>query len=234
MSVLIARLPTGKPWAWSRSACPHCQHRLSPLDLIPVVSALWLRFRCRYCQRAFSKFYLGLELLMCSLAAWLLWSSSGQYGWIIFQLLFLGALIVHFVIDYQHQILPDEINIFLVLLAIIKYFYFQQQVISLTWQEVLTAGAVGFGSTLLVTYLFYWWRGVIGLGGGDIKLFGVIGLFLGTIGFFKTLMLSSFIGIAWALVLMSLKKLTKDQPFCFGPSIIIAFLVYWFQLIPLN
>ena len=81
---------------------------------------------------------------------------------------------------------------------------------------------IGFGGTWLITYLFYKLRGQIGLGGGDIKLFGILGLFLGPIGIIYNLFLSCFLGATIAGVQILIGKMKKSEPMPFGPFIILV------------
>jgi leader peptidase (prepilin peptidase)/N-methyltransferase len=75
---------------------------------------------------------------------------------------------------------------------------------------------------LLVTWGFYKIRGQVGLGGGDIKLFGILGIFLGPTGILFTIFFSCFVGAVVGLVMIYFKKLTKDKPMAFGPAILLV------------
>jgi len=97
------------------------------------------------------------------------------------------------------------------------------------WPHWVIGGAVGFGGPLLVTWLFYKIRGQVGLGGGDIKLYGILGLYLGPMGIMLTIFLSCFVGAVVGLTLIAFKKTSKDRPMAFGPAILMvaAFQIYF-------
>jgi leader peptidase (prepilin peptidase)/N-methyltransferase len=86
----------------------------------------------------------------------------------------------------------------------------------------LLGGAFGFAVPLFVTWLFYKLRGQVGLGGGDIKLFGILGLFLGPVGISFNIFFSCFIGAIIGLFMIATKKITKENPLPFGPSILMV------------
>lgn len=139
-------------------------------------------------------------------------------------------LICHFFIDIDHQILPDSLNILLLSqLASYSIYYFH-------WQHWAIGAAIGFGGTLAVTWLFYLLKGQIGLGGGDIKLFGVLGFYLGPIGILNNLFLSCMVGTIFTLVLIATKRMKKSDPIAFGPFIIIVAIcqMYFGDLIPIE
>ena len=125
-------------------------------------------------------------------------------------------MLVHFVIDVEHHLLLDRINIFflIVILPYVLYFYDPYY-----W---ITGGLIGFLGPLSITWLFYKFRGVVGLGGGDIKIFGVLGLLLGPLGILNNIFMSCLLGSVIGVVLIALKKLNKDTPFAFGPYIIVT------------
>jgi leader peptidase (prepilin peptidase)/N-methyltransferase len=110
----------------------------------------------------------------------------------------------------------DQLNIYLLVLIL------PFSVVNFYWMHWLLGGVLGFGVPLLVTWLFYKIRGQVGLGGGDIKLFGILGLLLGPTGVFFTIFLSCMVGAILGLTLIALKKLAKDKPMAFGPAILIV------------
>jgi len=81
---------------------------------------------------------------------------------------------------------------------------------------------LGFGITLFVTWLFYKIRGQVGLGGGDIKLFGILGLLLGPSGILFTIFFSCFVGAVIGLTMIATKLSSKEKPMAFGPSILLV------------
>ena len=117
-------------------------------------------------------------------------------------------------IDIRHKLLPDSLNLYLaaVLLAFAA--------IQFHWQHIALGALVGGGFTFTITWLFYKIRGQIGLGGGDIKLYAALGLYLGPVDVIHNIFMSCFLGAIVGLTLIALKKLDKKNPIPFGPFII--------------
>jgi leader peptidase (prepilin peptidase)/N-methyltransferase len=168
LAVLTGRLPQGRG-PTGRSACDQCGTALGPLELVPVLSFLWLRGRCRHCGAAIAQRHLAIELAAAAIGAALLWrfpQLSGLLaalaGW------WLLALIV---LDAEHFWLPD------VLVLPLLVFAFVVPGPALT--ERLWGAAIGFGGLWLVGALYRALRGRDGLGGGDPKLLAALGALLG-------------------------------------------------------
>ena len=90
------------------------------------------------------------------------------------------------------------------------------------WSYWLLGAVVGAGFPLLVSWIFYQLKGQVGLGGGDIKLFGVLGLYLGPIGILQNIFLSCFVGAFVGLFLLLARVIKRENPIPFGPFIIIV------------
>lgn len=114
LNVLVYRMPLGMNVSRPASHCPHCNHYLSRLDNIPLLSFLFLGARCRYCRAPISWRYFGVELLTGSLWVTLFWRLSGDTGvsWINYVAcaLFASVLIALIFIDLDHFFVPDELN----------------------------------------------------------------------------------------------------------------------------
>ena len=130
----------------------------------------------------------------------------------------------HFIIDLKHQILPDGLNIYLGCIFLMNMFIFSN------WQFALMGFCTGFGFPYLVAMVFHFIRGEMGLGGGDIKLYGVLGLYLGPMGILQNIFLSSMLGSVITILLILAKKIDKKTPIPFGPFIII--LAFWQIFLP--
>ncbi len=112
LNVVIWRLPRGGSVAsptWSY--CPRCEHRLGTWDLVPVLSFLALRARCRYCGNGISWRYPGIELLTGVLFALVAWRFAGEWEAVLFPCLFTAILICVFFIDLEHFVIPDGLNV---------------------------------------------------------------------------------------------------------------------------
>lgn len=218
LNVVIYRVPREMSIVTPRSSCPHCGHMVSWYENIPVLSYLFLGGKCSNCKNPISVKYPIIELLIGIIAGLLAPKLFTVHAIMMFLFYFSIACIfvAHFLIDIEFQILPDKINLyFLIIVLPFAFFNFPLSY----W---LIGGAVGFLGPFLVTYLFYKLRGQIGLGGGDIKLYGILGLLLGPIGVMNTIFLSCMLGSIWGITLIVLKKLNKDTPLAFGPFILIV------------
>jgi prepilin signal peptidase PulO-like enzyme (type II secretory pathway) len=218
LNVVILRLPVKANLVSKRSACPSCGNQLKWYHNIPLISFLVLRGKCGFCGTRISWRYPLIELFTGLVAFWLMPEEMNQVALTNFFFYFTVACIFisHFLIDLDHHLLLDSLNLYLLAIFLsYSVFYF-------SWQYWVIGGAIGFGGPLLVTWLFYKIRGQVGLGGGDIKLYGILGIFLGPIGVMLTIFLSCMIGAVLGLTLIALNKMTKDKPMAFGPSILLV------------
>lgn len=225
LNVVILRLPLKKDLVFQRSQCPKCHTQLKWYHNIPLLSYLFLRGKCAFCKTQVSWRYPLIELLTGLVAYWLFPADVNLQTLGMFTFYFFVAciLICHFFIDLDHQLLLDSLNLYLGV-SILSFV-----VLQFHWSYWLIGGALGFLGTLAVTWLFYKIRGQIGLGGGDIKLFGILGMYLGPTGIMMNIFLSCFLGAFVGIILIALGKMTKDKPLAFGPAIILvaAFQIYF-------
>jgi leader peptidase (prepilin peptidase)/N-methyltransferase len=169
LNVVIYRLPRGESLVHPASHCPGCEHAIRPYDNVPVLAWLWLRGRCRDCRIKISARYPGVEALTAALAvAVVLTQSSARQT--ALGLVLVVVLVPVTLIDFDHQIIPNKITLpaalsALVIGAIADPSYLPTQLIS----------GIAAAAFLLVFVLAY----PRGMGMGDVKLAGVLGLFLG-------------------------------------------------------
>ena len=218
LNVVILRLPVQKDLVVARSACPQCGTQLKWFHNIPVISFVFLGGKCAFCGKKISWRYPLIELFTGLVAVWLMPDQFDSQSIYIFIFYFTIAcvFICHLMIDLDHHLLLDSLNLYLLLLFLaFAIFYFN-------WQFWVIGGVIGFGAPLLVTWVFYKIRGQVGLGGGDIKLFGILGIFLGPLGIIFNIFLSCMVGAMVGLLLIALNKMTKDKPMAFGPSILLV------------
>jgi leader peptidase (prepilin peptidase)/N-methyltransferase len=218
LNVVILRLPAGKNLVSERSACPKCGAQLKWYHNIPLLSFIALRGKCGFCGAKIAWRYPLVELLTGLISFWLFPDIMNveTLGLYLFYFLIACVFICHLFIDLDHHLLLDNLNLYLVAI-ILPYsaFFFP-------WTYWVIGGAVGFGAPLFVTWLFYKLRGQVGLGGGDIKLFGILGLLLGPIGVIYTIFLSCFVGAFCGVIMIATKKMSKENPMAFGPYIILV------------
>ena len=113
LGVLIRRWPAGRPIAYGRSCCDHCGATLRPRDLVPLVSWLLARGRCRYCKAPIGEFYPLVELAALAVAVWAGTLDTGAALWLDC-LLGWGLLALGW-IDAEHLLLPDLLTLPLIL-----------------------------------------------------------------------------------------------------------------------
>lgn len=218
LNVVIHRLPLKQSVVTPRSRCPKCNHLIRWYENIPIISYLFLRGKCSECKTKISIRYPLVELLVGLIAINLIPASFDHNALLTSGYFFSVAciLLCHLLIDIDHQILPDKINIYFLIITI------PYVVLSFNLYHWLIGGLIGFFFPLLVTWLFYKLRGQIGLGGGDIKLFGILGLILGPMGIVHNIFMSCLFGSILGIILIMSKKLGKDTPLAFGPYIIVV------------
>ncbi len=206
LNVCIFRLPKGESVAFPPSHCPVCMKNLGFIDLIPIIGYLLLRGRCRYCLSGISWQYPAVELVT-GLIFVLVVASLGMTIAALQAVVFISLLVPAAIIDYKYSIIPDKINVAGVILGL--PFLFQSK-------EIAYSGIIGFfvGGIFLFTIAVVS-RG--GMGGGDIKLASVMGLFLGWKYLLLALMLAFSAGaVAGGFLLLTGSK-KKGDPIPFGP-----------------
>jgi leader peptidase (prepilin peptidase)/N-methyltransferase len=219
LNVCIHRLPLHESVAWPASRCPQCAMPLRSFDNIPLVSYLVLGGKCRSCGAPISVMYPLVELVTAGvfLAAYYLFGPSPL---LIARLLFASAMIVLFVIDLQHRILPNIIT----LPGIIVGFVFSL-FLPPGWFESLVGIVAGGGVLLLMAEMYYRLRKEEGLGMGDVKMLAMIGAFLGWKLMLVTLVLSSFLGSLIGIGMIVLKKGDMKYALPFGTFLAIGAIV---------
>ena len=222
LNVCIDRLPAGRSLLYPPSHCEACQHRLAPVDLVPVFSYLWLRRRCRYCQAAIPSRPFWVELgsgILFALSYWY-FGLSVQFAVAAFY----GSLfIVLGVIDLEHWLILNKIVYPAAAAALIIDIFLPPSGIigaSLPWPEIangIIGGVTGF-VFLLIPVLIY----PKGMGWGDVKMAGLIGLVTGfplvLIALIMACVLGGLIGVT--LILLKIRKRKEAIPF--GPFLSLA------------
>jgi prepilin signal peptidase PulO-like enzyme (type II secretory pathway) len=224
LNVVIYRMPRNKSVVFPRSSCPKCSKLIYWYENIPVISYIFLKGRCSNCNAKISIRYPLVEMLCGLIAVLLLPDHIHQQSIIYWVVRFSIAcsFIAHFMIDIEHKILPDKINLYLLLII------FTYSVINYHWKFWLFGGLIGFLGPLSITWVFYKVKGQMGLGGGDIKLYGILGLLLGPLGILSNIFMSSFVGALIGLMLIYLNKMSRDTHLPFGPFIIVVAALQFF------
>lgn len=212
INVCIYRLPLGLSLVSPPSRCPRCNSKLKAVDLVPVFSWLFLRGKCRRCQEKISIRYPLVELV-CGLGFLVLFWKYGLTVQYLAAVFLFSGLVVCSMIDYDHKIIPVQVNLTLAVAAI-PLLLFQSVDVFLNG---LLGALVGGGLLLLVAVAS---KG--GMGGGDIKLAAVLGLYLGWQHLLLALFIAFVIGAVTGLVYVWVRKKTMKQTLPFGPFLSLA------------
>ncbi len=211
LNVVIYRLPLRMSLFKPSSSCPHCNEKIKFYDNIPVLSFLLLRGKCRHCKGRISLRYPLVELLT-AVSFLLLYSQYSLSFFFFASCLFACALIALGFIDFYHQILPDEITLPGLLLALI-YSLFRTD---LNLRQALVGAVAGAGFLLFIYAAYYLLRKKEGLGLGDVTMMLLIGAYLGWRQAFFTLILASFVGALVGIFFILYKKKDFQYSLPFG------------------
>jgi len=215
LNVVIYRLPRGESVVRPGSHCPSCGHSLKAWDLVPIFSYLCLGGRCGYCTDKISPLYPLVEMLT-AVGFFLIYLEFGNTMQAATGCLFTMILIVTAFTDINEGIIPDKVTYPGIVMGILLSPF-------TLGLKSSALGAIVFATIFLVTALVS--RG--GMGGGDIKLAGVIGAFTGLTGAVQTLFISSFAGGLWALLLISRGKANRKTSIKFGPFLAVSGWLVW-------
>ena len=199
------------------SHCPHCKHKLSPFDNIPVLSWLTLHGRCRYCKTAISWQYPLVELLTALASAVVAWKFG--FGWpLAAALLLTWTLIAASGIDVRTHLLPDQLTLPLLwlglLISLVPLF--------VAPSTAIIGAAVGYLCLWCVFWLFKLMTGKEGMGYGDFKLLGALGAWMGAASLLPIVLLSSLIGAIVGGITLAVQGRDRSTPIPFGPFIAAA------------
>jgi leader peptidase (prepilin peptidase) / N-methyltransferase len=240
LNVVILRLPKRLDWEWKRDAledlkqgdlydppppgivvepshCPHCQHKLSWYENIPVFSWLALRGRCRHCKTPISIQYPAVELLTMLLVLASVWRFG--FGWQGFGAALLSCfLIAGAGMDLRTKLLPDQITLVLLWLGLIA------SVDNLfVPAKVAIAGAVlGYVSLWAVYWVFKQLTGKVGMGHGDFKLLAALGAWAGYKALLPIALMSSLVGAIVGSIFLAMQGRDRNTQIPFGPYLAIA------------
>ncbi len=223
LNVVILRLPAGESIVFPGSHCPGCQANLAWYDNVPVLSYLMLRGRCRRCAMRISWQYPLVETAMAGLSGALFLRFGPTWTYLIY-LVFCGALLAIFVIDLHHQIIPDRISLPGIILGFAVSFV--NPLVS--WQSSLIGILAGGGTLYLIAAAYYLFTKREGMGGGDIKLLGMIGAFLGWQSLLFVVFASSVLGSLVGILAMLKQRKGGKTVIPYGPFLALAAVIYLF------
>ena len=203
--------------ATPNSHCPKCKHEISALENIPILSWLLLRGKCRHCESAISPRYPIIEMFTGFISALVAYKYG--YNWLTLALmLFCWSLVVLTMIDFDHQLLPDDITLPLLWLGLLV-----NSMEMITTLESAVWGAIGgYGILWGVYWLFKLLTGKEGMGYGDFKLLGALGAWMGWQVLPMIILISSLIGAVVGISLIIILGRDKNVPIPFGPYLASA------------
>lgn len=222
LSVLVVRLPVARPVVVARSCCPACEHRLGPLDLLPLLSWLFCGGRCRYCAVPVSPFYPGVEIAAVAVALWAGWVVDGWLLWISCTLGW--TLLALALCDLRKLILPDVLTLPLLPLGLAVAFWLAPA------QAVhhLIGALAGFFLLYAINKAYRYLRGREGLGLGDAKLLAGAGAWLGWAALPSVVLLATMVALcAVAVARLAGRRFAASDAFPFGSALALAFWVVW-------
>lgn len=231
LNVCIYRLPREKSIVHPPSACPGCGKPIRFYDNIPLISYILLKGKCRDCGAKISIRYPIVELLTGILYVTLFYKFGLTFELAVF-LLFVSLLIVISFIDLAFKIIPDILSIggliagFLLAIPrpFLKYLYPKFGIL-----DSLYGILVGGGILFAIAWIYQFITKREGMGGGDIKLLGMIGAFCGIKGVVFSLVSASFIGSLVGIPLMLAKGRDTKYAIPFGPFLSLGALIYIYR-----
>lgn len=245
LNVCIHRLPKGESIVHPRSRCPHCGRMIAAYDNVPVLSYLWLRGRCRHCHSRISPFYPLIELLT-GLTFLLVYHRWGISPPAVKAVLLASALIVLTFTDLRERLLPDRITFPGIAAGFLFALWLPLEdgtaalllrllggtnlsAVLLSVADALLGALLGAGLLFALGEIWYRLRRVEAMGLGDVKMMGMVGLFLGIKLTVLTLLLGSLLGslLGGLFLLLAGKDTRYELPFgtFLGVAALIA--LFW-------
>jgi len=214
-----------------RSACPHCHHAISAWENIPIVSYLLLRGKCKGCGAAISPRYPIIEAIsgmLCAYAAWHFgfgWAAAGA-------LLLIWALLALTAIDFDTQLLPDDITLPLLWAGLL----FNLSGTFTNLHSAMLGAVFGYLALWSVFWLFKLATGKEGMGYGDFKLLAALGAWMGWQMLPLIILLSSAVGAVVGITLIVAARHGRNVPIPFGPYLAGGGLIalFWGQTLTQN
>jgi len=220
LNVVIYRVPNNMSVAFPASHCPKCDYVLKWYDNIPVVSYCILHGKCRSCGDKISFRYTAVEILntVLWLASTLMFYKTSKLYWIAMLILSSSLICVSF-IDLEHKIIPDRFQLIMLGAAVLALVADKEN-----WLAHVIGGVACFLMFWLLGYLVGKAVGREALGGGDIKLAGVMGLFLGWQSIIIAMLAATFSSLIVIVISKAINKEAEEE-FPFGPFLAFGFLI---------
>lgn len=223
LNVAVTRVPEDRSVVAPRSRCPRCGAALRARDLVPLLSFLWLRGRCRYCQAPIGWRYPAVEAVTALLFA----AVGKRYGLsadAAFFCAFMALLVAASAVDLERQIIPNEFIAAGLAAGVILWLWARP--FPFTW--ALGGLGAGGGILLLIALLR---PGA--MGGGDVKLAAAMGWYMGTAGVLVALFCGFVAGAVAGVLLIATGRKRRRDVIPFGPFLAFGSVVALFFGAPL-
>ena len=208
---------------WPPSHCPHCKYRIKPWENVPLLSYIFLNAECSNCSRDIPFRYPLTELICGFLTMFFVY----QFGLSILSFAFMllvWSLLTITIIDFNHQLIPDEITQPLIWLGL--FFNASALKTEVNLNQAVLGAILGYLSLWSINWIFKMIRGKEGFGQGDFKLLAAIGAWLGWQCLAATIILSSLIGATVGIYMVTILGKNKNQPIPFGPYLSAAGFIF--------
>jgi leader peptidase (prepilin peptidase)/N-methyltransferase len=222
LGVVIRRDADFARIARGRSHCEHCGAELKVRDLVPIVSWLALKARCRTCGAKLSPFYLAVEVAAVVIVAW---AMTVQRDWLlVLSAVFGWSLLALSWIDTRTLRLPDSLTLPLLLLGLAAAPFFDSE----SWIGHFIGAGASYAVFASLALLYRRIRGVEGLGLGDAKLAAALGGFVSWQGMPGTVLIAATLGVLFALSRAIIgTPITRAEPIPFGPFLCLGAWITW-------
>jgi prepilin signal peptidase PulO-like enzyme (type II secretory pathway) len=217
LTLVTYRLPREEKIGMTRSRCPRCGTTLRVMDLIPILSWIFARAKCRHCKTRVSIRY-PLTELACSLGAL---AAAYHYGFTFEAFAVAGlwwCVVAIIITDLEHYIILDEVQISIVIFGALYHY-----ALGTDFSDVITTGFVGLAIGLTLKYGFLYLRNKDGLGLGDVKLLFGVGIWLASSASFVPFLF--FAGVLGVVFGLSWRVSGRGAVFPFGPALALALLL---------
>jgi leader peptidase (prepilin peptidase)/N-methyltransferase len=223
LSVLVVRLPKGEDVVASRSQCRSCGKRLSPLELLPVVSWLIQGGKCRQCGAKIGWFYPAIEIGAAVVVLWAV--SVGMEGWILAATCLLGWMLLALgAMDLRDFVLADVLTLPLIVMGLAVVWLSNGEAV--VWHAA--AAVAGFALMVGIAAAYKQLRGREGLGFGDAKLMAAAGAWTGLAGLGTVLLYGSLLTLALAGILRQTgREIGGETPLPFGAGLAMGLWLTW-------
>ncbi len=194
------------------SSCPNCQHKIKFYENIPIFSYIFLGGKCSQCKQKISLRYPLIELLTAAISfVCIYYFGVNSKG--IFAVILIWFLIALTFIDFDTQLLPDNLTFPLLWLGLLV----NLQSVFIPISDAVIGAMVGYLSLWGVFWIFKLLTGKEGMGYGDFKLLSALGAWLGWQMILPIILMASFVGAVVGISLIVASKLGKNVPIPFGP-----------------